>query len=67
MQDEIFARRLKNWESEGELTAFNLACVAEEQTVWNVLATTNQALHEQVISAIADCRRQKTENRGQII
>jgi len=29
MQDEIFARRLKNWKSEGELTAFNLACVAE--------------------------------------
>lgn len=38
--------------------------VAEEQTVWNVLATTNQALHEQVISAIADCRRQKTEDRS---
>jgi len=29
MQDEIFARRLKNWKSEGKLTAFNLACVAE--------------------------------------
>ncbi|UCE48472.1 MAG: hypothetical protein JSW47_23125, partial [Phycisphaerales bacterium] len=28
MQDEIFTRRLNNWESEGELTAFNLACVA---------------------------------------
>jgi fructose-1,6-bisphosphatase/inositol monophosphatase family enzyme len=106
MQDEIFARRLKNWKSEGELTAFNLACVAEgkidcyfarqqpfvdvfsgiyiarqagavvtdfdgnpvefvaeEQTVWDVLATTNQALHQQVLSAIADCRKQKTEER----
>ena len=29
MQDEIFAQRLKNWSSEGELAAFNLACVAE--------------------------------------
>ncbi len=29
MQDEIFAKRLKNWKSEGKLTAFNLACVAE--------------------------------------
>lgn len=29
MQDEIFAKRLKNWESEGDLSAFNLACVAE--------------------------------------
>ncbi len=29
MQDEIFARRLQNWESEGKLSAFNLACVAE--------------------------------------
>jgi fructose-1,6-bisphosphatase/inositol monophosphatase family enzyme len=28
MQD-IFSKRLQNWESEGELTAFNLACVAE--------------------------------------
>jgi fructose-1,6-bisphosphatase/inositol monophosphatase family enzyme len=38
--------------------------VAEEQTVWNVLATTNQALHEQVLSAIADCRRQKKKDRS---
>jgi len=29
MQDEIFTRRLKNWKSEGKMTAFNLACVAE--------------------------------------
>ena len=29
MQDEIFAKRLKNWKSAGDLAAFNLACVAE--------------------------------------
>lgn len=29
MQDEIFAKRMENWKNEGELTAFNLACVAE--------------------------------------
>jgi fructose-1,6-bisphosphatase/inositol monophosphatase family enzyme len=30
--------------------------VAKEETVWDVVATTNRALHEQVLSAIADCR-----------
>lgn len=29
MEDETFAERLRNWKSEGELTAYNLACVAE--------------------------------------
>lgn len=29
MRDELFTQRSKNWKSEGELTAFNLACVAE--------------------------------------
>lgn len=29
MNDELFAKRYENWQSEGELTAFNLACVAE--------------------------------------
>ena len=29
--------------------------VAEEETVWDVVATTNQTLHDQVLSAIADC------------
>jgi len=29
LNDELFARRCENWNSEGELTAFNLACVAE--------------------------------------
>ena len=29
MQDDIFAKRLKNWQAEGDLAAFNLACVAE--------------------------------------
>jgi len=29
MQNKMFAKRLKNWKSEGDLTAFNLACVAE--------------------------------------
>ncbi len=29
MQDKMFAKRLKNWESQGQLSAFNLACVAE--------------------------------------
>lgn len=36
--------------------------VADEETVWDVVATTNQALHDQVLTAIADCR-QKTEVR----
>ncbi|MHC4632606.1 MAG: hypothetical protein ACYS9C_15255, partial [Planctomycetota bacterium] len=30
--------------------------VANEETVWDVVATTNQILHEQVLSAIAHCR-----------
>ena len=29
MNDELFAKRRENWKSEGELAAFNLACVAE--------------------------------------
>ena len=29
MQNDIFAKRFKNWKSEGDLAAFNLACVAE--------------------------------------
>ena len=29
MQDDVFVRRFENWKSEGDLTAFNLACVAE--------------------------------------
>lgn len=29
MNDDIFAKRMQNWKAEGELTAFNLACVAE--------------------------------------
>jgi len=37
MQDEMFAERLKNWKSEGDFTAFNLACVAEAlDTVQNL-------------------------------
>lgn len=36
--------------------------VADEQTVWNVVATTNQTLHEQVLSAIANCRGQKRQD-----
>jgi fructose-1,6-bisphosphatase/inositol monophosphatase family enzyme len=49
--------------------------VADEETVWDVVVTTNQTLHDQVLSAIADCRKnrrqrsedrkQKTEDRGQ--
>jgi len=31
--------------------------VTDEQTIWDVLVTTNQTLHEQVLSAIADCRK----------
>jgi len=30
--------------------------VADEETVWDVVATTNQTLHDEVLSAIADCR-----------
>jgi len=29
MKDDLFAKRMKNWQAEGEFTAFNLACVAE--------------------------------------
>ncbi len=29
MSDGLFAKRIKNWKAEGELAAFNLACVAE--------------------------------------
>ena len=29
MNNELFAKRQENWKSEGELSAFNLACVAE--------------------------------------
>lgn len=29
MKDQMFEKRMENWKSEGELTAFNLACVAE--------------------------------------
>ena len=49
MKDKIFAKRQENWKSEGELTAFNLACVAEaldtvkelsdQNTGWEVVET----------------------------
>ena len=29
MNNELFAKRMESWKSEGDLTAFNLACVAE--------------------------------------
>ncbi len=29
MSNELFTKRIENWKSEGQLTAFNLACVAE--------------------------------------
>jgi len=41
MRDKIFAKRLKNFESEGELTAFNLACVAEALDTVSELAEKN--------------------------
>jgi len=41
MQDEMFARRLENWKSEGDLTAFNLACVAEGMNTVNRLSEQN--------------------------
>ena len=41
MQDEIFAKRLENWKSEGDLTAFNLACVAEGMDTVNRLSEQN--------------------------
>ncbi len=31
--------------------------VAEEETLWDVVVTTNQALHDEVLSAIADCKK----------
>ncbi len=41
MQNEMFARRLKNWKSEGDLTAFNLACVAEAMDTVENLSNQN--------------------------
>ena len=38
MQDQIFAKRLENWKSEGDLSAFNLACVAEALDTVKTLA-----------------------------
>jgi len=35
--------------------------VADEQTVWDVVATTNQTLHDQVLLAIADCRKKRLD------
>jgi len=31
--------------------------VADEETVWDVVASTNQSLHDQVLSAIAGCKK----------
>lgn len=41
MQDEMFEKRLENWKSEGELTAFNLACVAEALDTVKALSDQN--------------------------
>jgi len=41
MQDEMFKKRLANWKSEGELMAFNLACVAEGTDTVNRLSDEN--------------------------
>ena len=39
MDDKLFAQRRDKWQAEGEMTAFNLACVAEgllrRQSVFN--------------------------------
>ena len=31
--------------------------VADEETVWDVVATTNQTLHEKILAAIAECKK----------
>ncbi len=41
MQDEIFNQRLENWKSEGDLSAFNLACVAEALDTVKTLSDQN--------------------------
>lgn len=41
MNDKMFAGRLKNWKSEGDLTSFNLACVAEAVDTVNTLSDQN--------------------------
>jgi len=38
--------------------------VADEQTVWDVVATTNHTLHDQVLSAIADCSSRRSSRRS---
>lgn len=41
MNDALFTKRYENWQSEGELTAFNLACVAEALDTVRVLSEQN--------------------------
>ena len=41
MQNEMFAKRLENWKSEGQLSAFNLACVAEALDTVKALSDQN--------------------------
>lgn len=41
MSNELFSRRRENWKSEGELTAFNLACVAEAVDTVHSLSAQN--------------------------
>ncbi len=41
MNDKLFAKRMENWKSEGDLTAFNLACVAEAMDTVRELSDRN--------------------------
>ena len=31
--------------------------VADEETLWDVVASTNQTLHDEILNAIADCKK----------
>ena len=46
MSDDLFERRLRNWADDGELTAFNLACVAEGLDTVKALSDQNVGWEE---------------------
>ena len=41
MNDNLFMKRREKWKAEGELTAFNLACVAEAMDTVKYLSDEN--------------------------
>ena len=46
MDDKLFAERRQNWQAEGELSAFNLACVAEGLDTVKALSDANVGWEE---------------------